>query len=194
MLIAAYIVLGLAFGISNMVLFHRCAEVTPIRLSRGLLITLITAVIQTALFLLGMLLGDMLRFELPVDSGAFAKTNALIFLGLDIFVMMRLLLPHLRREPRLPLFDLSSNAACTAMAVATGINMLLVGIGVGFVASLGNEMHKALWPMLVLTFLASYWGLMLGRRKVAIRPRRWMIVVSVLLLGVAIAAVVDAPV
>ena len=47
--IAAYIVLALAFGISNMLLFRRCAEPTPIRLSRGLLITLVVAAVQLAL-------------------------------------------------------------------------------------------------------------------------------------------------
>ena len=191
MLIAAYLVLAIAFGISNMLLFRRCAEPTPIRLSRGLILALVVAVVQTALFLLGMLLGDLLRFELPDSPDAFGMTNALIFMGLDIFVMLRMLLPHLRREPRLPLFDLGSNVACLALAVTSGINLLLVGLGMGFVASLATDFHKALWPMLVLLSLFSYWGIMLGRQKVVMRPRRWMLIASILLLGVAIAAVVN---
>ena len=192
MLIAAYIVLAIAFGISNMVLFYRCAEITPIRLSRGLFITFLVSVVQTVLFLLGMFLGDILRFELPTDAEAFSKTNSLIFLGLDLFVMLRMLMPYLKREPKLPVFNLGSNSACVAMAFATAINLLLVGIGAGFVASLAMDLHKALWPLIIILFLAGYWGLMLGRTKVNIRPRRWMIVASVLLLAVAIAAVVNA--
>lgn len=192
MLIAAYIVLAIAFGISNMVLFYRCAEITPIRLSRGLFITFLVSVVQTVLFLLGMFLGDILRFELPTDAEAFSKTNSLIFLGLDLFVMLRILMPYLKRESQLPIFNLGSNSACVAMAFATAINLLLVGLGAGFVASLAMDIHKALWPLIIILFLAGYWGLMLGRTKVNIRPRRWMIVASVLLLAVSIAAVVNA--
>lgn len=192
MLIAAYIVLAIAFGISNMVLFYRCAEITPIRLSRGLFITFLVSVVQTVLFILGMFLGDILRFELPTDAEAFSKTNSLIFLGLDLFVMLRMLMPYLKRDSQLPIFNLGSNSACVAMAFATAINLLLVGLGAGFVASLAMDIHKALWPLIIILFLAGYWGLMLGRTKVNIRPRRWMIVASVLLLAVSIAAVVNA--
>ena len=192
MLIAAYIVLALAFGIADMLLFRRCAALTPIRLSRGLLLSIVTAIAQAALFLMGMLLGDLLRFELPDNAEAFSTTNALIFLGMNTLVILRLLLPYLRREPKLPLFDLGSNAACTALVLTSGINLLFVGLGAGFVASPAADLHKALWPMVVALPLFSYWGIMLGRRKVTLRPRRWMIIASVLLLGVAIAATVNA--
>ena len=190
--IAAYIVLALAFGISNMLLFRRCAEPVPIRLSRGLMIALAVSAAQCALFLLGMLLGDMMRFELPDDSTAFAKANALIFLGLDIIVMLRMLKPYLRREPKLPLFDLTSNRACSALAFTAAINPLLIGLGAGFVASTAK--FGTIMPvlMLVLMWLLGYWGVMLGRQKVAMRPIRWMIIAAVLLLGVGIAAMVNA--
>lgn len=192
MIIAAYIVLALAFGISDMILFQRCGKITPIRLSRGMMVTLVVAVVQTMLFMLGMLLGDLLRFELPTDAQAFAKTNAMIFMGLAVFVVLRMLMPHLRREPKLPLFNLGNNAACVAMAFATGINYLLIGLGAGFVVSIECDFHKALWPMLVVLFLTGYFGLMLGRRNVALRTRRWMIVVAVLIMAVAIGALVNA--
>ncbi|MBR4229518.1 MAG: hypothetical protein IKR83_02270 [Bacteroidales bacterium] len=190
--IAAYIVLALAFAISNMLLFRRCAELTPIRLTRGLGLTLCVAAVQTALFLLGMVLGNLLRFELPDDSAAFSTANAMIFLGLDIFVMLRMLLPHLRREPRLPLFDLGNGKATIAISLTAAINPLLVGLGAGFVAS-SADIHK-LWPiaMLVLLWIFGYWGVMLGRRKVAIRPVRWMVIAAIMLLGVGIAAMVNA--
>jgi len=190
--LAAYIVIALAFGIADMLLFRRCAEVTPIRLSRGLLLALVVAAVQTALLLFGMALGDLLRFELPNNADAFRGTNALIFLGLDLFVLLRMLLPYLRREPRLPLFDLGSNAACAALAVTAGVNTLLVGLGAGFVASAAADLHKALWPMLLLCFPLGYWGVMLGRQKVAVRPVRWMVIAAIMLLGVGIAAVVNA--
>ena len=190
--LVAYIVIALAFAISNMLLFRRCAELTPIRLTRGLGLTLCVAAMQTALFLLGWVLGDLLRFELPDDASAFSTANAMIFLGLDIFVMLRMLLPYLRREPRLPLFDLGNNKATIAMSLTAAINPLLVGLGTGFVAST-SDIYKV-WPiaMLVLLWLLGYWGVMLGRRKVAIRPVRWMVIAAIMLLGVGIATMVNA--
>ena len=190
--IAAYIVLALAFGISNMLLFCRCAEATPIRLSRGLVLTLATAALQTIMFILGMLAGDILRFELPDSTDAFTKANALIFFGLYIIVILRMLKPYLRKEPRLPLFNLGSNKVAIALALTAAVNPLFLGLGAGFVASVA-DMHMV-WLALILIplWLAGYWGLMLGRQKVAIRPRRWMIVASILMLGVGIAALVNA--
>lgn len=192
MLIAAYIVLGIAFGISGMLLFYRCSEAIPVRLSHGLMAALLVATVQTVLFLLGMTLGNLLRIELPDDPDAFRHANALVMLGLTIFVVLRQLLPFLRREPRLSLFNISAWKSVMAMAVATGINHFLVGLGAGFVASPATDLHKALWPLLILMFLLGYWGIMLGRQKVQLQPRRWMVVASILLLGVAIAAVVNA--
>ena len=192
MLIASYIVLALVFGISDMLLFRRCAEVTPIRLSYGLLLSLATMIVQAGIFLTGMLLGDLLRFELPDNPDAFNKANALIFLGLCIIVMLRMLKPYLKRSMKLPLFNLGSTAACAALILTSSINLLRVGLGAGFVTSPATDFHKALWPMVVLLPLLSYWGIMLGRQKVDMRPRRWMVVASILLLGVAIAATVNA--
>lgn len=190
--IATYIVLSLAFGISNMLLFRRCAELTPIRLTWGLWLSFFVAAMQAALFLGGMAIGNLLRFELPDNPDAFTNANALIFFGLTIFVMLRMLLPYLRREPKLPLFDLTNDKIRFALALTAAINPLLVGLGAGFVASSAQFSIVLPLVMLVLMWLFGYWGIMLGRRKVTMRPRRWMIVSCALLLGVAIAAIVNA--
>lgn len=190
--IAAYIVIAIAFGISNMLLFRRCAELTPVRLSRGLWLTFFVALVQVALFVGGMAIGNLLRFELPDDADAFRQANAWIFMGLDIIVMLRMLKPYLRREPKLPLFDLGNNKVQIALALTAAVNPMLVGLGAGFVAS--SAEFKVILPivMLVLMWLFGYWGVMFGRRKVEMRPRRWMIIAAVLLVGVAVAAIVNA--
>ena len=190
--IAAYIVLALAFGISNMLLFRRCAELTPIRLTRALLLTFFVAAVQAALFMGGEAIGNLMRFELPDDADAFRRANALIFFGLDLFVLLRMLLPYLRREPKLPLFDLGNEKVRVALALTAAINPLLVGLGAGFVASSAQFSIVLPLVMLVLMWLFGYWGVMLGRRKVEMRPRRWMLIAAALLLGVAIAAIVNA--
>lgn len=191
MSLVSFIVIALALGISNMLLFRRCGEATPVRLSIGLFYVLLVAAIHVILFYLGNMLGNLLSLHSATDPHMYDDVNAYIFLGITVAVIIKLLVPYLRKEPRLPLFDLGDIWSVLAMAVATGINVLLIGTGMGF-ASLDNNLNKILWPLLITNILLGYLGLMFGRQKVSMRPRRWMIVCCVLLLGVAIAAVVNA--
>ncbi len=191
MSIASYIVIALALGLVNMVLFRRCGEATPVRLSAGLLIVLGVSAVHAVLYYLGAALGNLMRLDSASDSHMYDDVNAYIFLGIVLVVIIKMLVPYLRREPRLPVFSLARTGSVLAMAVATGINVLLVGIGVGFADS-EVAVHALLWPLLVAGFLLGYMGLMFGRRKVDMRPRRWMVLASVLLLATAIAACVNA--
>ena len=191
MSIATYIVLSLAFGIGTMLLMRRCAEATPVKLTKGLAIMFFTALVHTLLFILGIAMGDLLRIEGTDAPQLYARTNAYIFLGLTIFVTLRMLIPYLKRKPQLPTFDLRNWGSAIAMSVASGINVLLVGLGLGFVMPLAGHIHWAVWPLFMSTLLLGYLGIMFGRQKVTMRPLRWMIVASILLLGCGIAAVVN---
>ena len=191
MSIATYIVLSIAFGVTAMLLMRRCAETTPVKLTKGLAIMFVTATIYVLLFILGITLGDLLRIEGADAPQLYARTNAYIFLGLTIFVALRMLLPHLKRKPQLPVFDLRNWSSVIAMSVASGINVLLIGLGLGFVMPLAGHIHWAIWPLFISSVLLGYTGIMFGRQKVTIRPLRWMIVACILLLGCGIAAVVN---
>ena len=191
MSIATYIVLSIAFGVTAMLLMRRCAETTPVKLTKGLAIMFVTAIIYVLLFILGITLGDLLRIEGADAPQLYARTNAYIFLGLTVFVALRMLLPHLKRKPQLPVFDLRNWSSVIAMSVASGINVLLVGLGLGFVMPLAGHIHWAIWPLFISSVLLGYTGIMFGRQKVTIRPLRWMIVACILLLGCGIAAVVN---
>ena len=191
MSIVSYIVIALAMGIVNMLLFRRCGEATPVRLSAGLLIVLAVSAIHVVLYYLGSRVGSLLSLHSPDNPYMYADVNAYIFLGLTLMVIIKMFAPYLRKVPRLPLFNLGDRRSVVAMAVATGINVLLVGIGTGFVEQ-GHALHKIVWPLLTASLLLGYLGLMFGRQKVQLRPRRWMVVACVLLLGTAIAACVNA--
>lgn len=187
----SYIVIALAFGICTMLLFRRCAEATPVHLLPGLGVVAAVAVVHAALYWLGTTVGDMLAFRSPEEPGRYSDLNSYVFLGLAAMVALKMMGPYLRREAQLPLFNLADWWAVLAMAVATGVNVLLTGVGVGFVDP-QPSIHKVLWPLLTASLLLGYLGLMFGRQKVDLRPRRWMIIACILLLGVAIAAVINA--
>ncbi|MBQ9418232.1 MAG: hypothetical protein IJU19_06590 [Bacteroidales bacterium] len=191
MTIVFYLVLALAFSIADMLLLHRCTQSASIRLTRGLGVALLIASVQTSLFLLGQWTGNLLRFELPDNPNAFTTANTLVFIGLDLFVVLRMLSPYLRKKAVLPEFNLDSNQAVAALGFASGINLLLLGLGCGFIRLVYIDFHAALWPLLILTMLASYWGIMLGRRSITLRPKRWMLFASLLLAGLAVAALLQ---
>lgn len=190
MSIVSYIVIALAMGVVNMLLFRRCGEATPVRLSTGLFIVVVVSAIHVALYYLGSRVGELLSLRSPSDPHMYDDYNAYIFLGINLVVVIKLLVPYLRKEPRLPLFNMEKRGSLLPMALATGINVLLVGLGTGFVEN-GDAVHKLIWPLLIASMLLGYLGLMFGRQKVQLRPRRWMIFASVLLLGTAIAALIE---
>lgn len=173
-----------------MLLFYRCSEAKSIRLSSGILKVLLVAIIHVVLYYLGEMLGSILSFNSPCEPELYKDINTYIFLGLTTVVAIKMFTPYLRREPRLPVFDLSDFRSVLAMAVATGINTLLLGIGTGFVKQVGSS-SALIWMLLITCTLLGTIGLMFGRQKVAIRPRRWMAVSCLLLLGVAVSAIIS---
>ena len=193
MSIVSFIVIAIALGISAMLFMRRCAEAAPVPLSAGLLISFSVAVVHAALFCLSIHLGNMLRFELPGDPEAFARPNSFVLLGLTIIVTIKMMWPYMGRKSQPMAYDLNvSIFRVVLLAVATGINGFLLGVGIGFVTPLSGHLHSALWPLMIATLLFSYLGIMYGRQRVKLRPRRWMVVSSLILLVMAIAAVVNA--
>jgi putative Mn2+ efflux pump MntP len=183
----------MALGISMMVQMRNCAEVTPIPLSSGLLVSFTLSVVHAALFCLGMWLGNGLSFFDSEDPGAYAGANALVFLGMSLVVVVKQILPYMGSKQRGRTFDLNAGFGRVLLfTVASGINGFLLGLGMGFVTMLGTHLHKAMWPVIIFVFLFSYLGVMYGRQHVKLRPRRWMVLSGLLILAVAVLVVVAA--
>ena len=190
MYIVFFIVLSLALGISVFLLMHRCADARPIPLSSGVLVSFATAVMHVALFCLGIFLGNKFCFMENGDPLVYAKQNALVLLGLSIFVALKQLLPYMGRRTKPASYDLNAGVLQVfLLTIATGTNGFLLGFGVGFVAMLGECLHAALWPLFVMTFLFSVLGIMFGRQHVPLRPRRWIGLSSMIIFVTALCVV-----
>ena len=190
MYIVFFIVLSLALGISVFLLMHRCADARPIPLSSGVLVSFATAVMHVALFCLGIFLGNKFCFMENGDPLVYAKQNALVLLGLSIFVALKQLLPYMGRRTKPASYDLNAGVLQVFLfTIATGTNGFLLGFGVGFVAMLGECLHAALWPLFVMTFLFSVLGIMFGRQHVPLRPRRWIGLSSMIIFVTALCVV-----
>lgn len=178
MSIINYIVLALGLSITALIASRNSAEQHPVQLTQGLLHSLIMGVGFALLMAIGVLIGNLLAFDIPsVDRN--------VFLGLFLVVIVKLLFGNKKSQAS---FNITKVSVSILMAVAVGINPLLIGISVGFTNPLS-------WLLvlcsLVFTLLMSFWGIMLGRKKVDIRQRRWQLISVLCLLVVMLVSIIS---
>lgn len=180
MSVIEYIILSFALAVPLEVTLRGCALKNPIRLTRGLAVSLLLAFEHTALMAAGIYIGNLLRFDLP-------EYDNLVYFGLLLVVALRLFFAAFRKKDReLPPYDISRWGTVLLLGVATGVNTLFVGMGLGFRVYLSADFWKVSVPLLLMVFLLGYWGIMLGRRNKEIRQRRWQLVAVLFLLAFAI--------
>lgn len=182
-----YIILSLALSVEVMAVVSGCAAKSPIRLTRGLALSALLAVVHAVLFAIGLSVGYLLRFDDVQGSGLFDDVNGLIYLGLMIFVAVKLL-PFKKRHEQ-PAYNISCWSTSISLSIALGINVLLVGIALGFreVPHFG----KACTPLAIVMLLVSYLAVMLGRQKKTFSHRRWSLLAVLYLLLSTIFYVVE---
>ncbi|MBR1792521.1 MAG: manganese efflux pump [Bacteroidales bacterium] len=184
------ILIALSFGIDSMIVMRNQAEKTNIRLTRAIGVSALISIIGVAMIILGIFIGDILRFETPDSPTAYTATNTLVFVGLTVVVTIRTLWGSLKHESNIA-YDISRWSTVIALAIALGINLLIYGIGVGFLYHSEHIETTVCLPLFPCLFLLNYLGIMFGRQKTPLRERRWKILSSVLLLSIAIYCVID---
>ena len=175
MSILEYIVLSLALSIETLLVVRKSAFKSDILLSRGLLVSFIIALIHSIFLGLGILVGNLLMFGFP-------EVDNLVYLGLMIVVAGRLLVTSLRKNDNHPSYEIKRISTTCALAVATGVNVLFVGLALGFRVYVENDILKSSIPLFVLTFMFAYWAIMLGRREVEVNTKRWGLIGVLFLL------------
>jgi putative Mn2+ efflux pump MntP len=178
MSVIEYILLAFALAVPTMVTVRGCAVKNPIRLTRGLGVSFLIALEHTLLLLAGILVGNLLRFDIP-------DYDNLIYLGMLVIVAGRMFFMAFSKKEK-PSYDIASWLTVLLLGVATGINSLFVGLGLGFRVLVENELWKVGIPLIVVIFLFAYLGIMLGRRKKHVRVRRWMLLGMLFLLIFAV--------
>lgn len=174
-----YIVLALALGTTTFVVMRSCAEQTPISLVRGMAVAALLGFSHCLLMAVGFLIGNLIMFEIPdVDN--------LVFLGLVIFVALRLILSTSKKNRAIPAFDISRWGTVVGLSAVTGINVFIIGLALGFRVFIENDILKVLIPLFLSVFLGSYVAIMFGRQHVHLRERRWTLLAVLFLLGFAL--------
>lgn len=175
MSIIAYLLYAMSFGIATLVLMRSCAEKSPIMLSKGLVVSLIMAVVGAIMMLAGAAVANGLTFGID-------NIDNLVFVGLNVVVALRILFQVFRNQIGDHSFDISRWGTVCALAVASSVNVFVIGLGIGFKAVWQDEVYKILIPTFLLVFLASYFAIMFGRQKVQMKSRRWMMIAVLFIL------------
>lgn len=191
MTIFEYILIALAFGTETMLFMRRHTEKVPVRLTQGAALASIVALVYAVMFLLGIRIGNILRFADPDMGASFDTANSLVFVGLAVVVVLKMLISLRRRKNReAVIYNIERYTTMVALAFAMGINVLIFGLGVGFLPATDGDLWRVAIPMFVAVLLLAYWGIMLGRQKVEIRENRWIFISVILLLSVVVYRVV----
>ena len=188
-----FIILAIALSFEALIVMHGCAFNTPIRLTKGLAESFTIAIVNTLLLLLGMLLGNLLRFT-PADLNPTAtSTNSLltdsdnlVYLGIMILVAVRLLFRSGKKRRTVQPYDISRFSTTLLLSVAIGINTLFVGLALGFRMSLNENLWRAAIPLVVIMTLFAFLGVMLGRQKKELRAKRYTLIAVLFLLAFAL--------
>lgn len=191
MTIFEYILIALAFGTETMLFMRRHTEKVPVRLTQGAALASIVALVYAVMFLLGIRIGNILRFADPDMGASFDTANSLVFVGLAVVVVLKMLISLRRHKNReAVIYNIERYTTMVALAFAMGINVLIFGLGVGFLPATDGDLWRVAIPMFVAVLLLAYWGVMLGRQKVEIREKRWIFISVILLLAVVLYRVV----
>lgn len=189
-----FILPALSVGIFSLVNYRAYSEAFPIRLTRAMLLSFITAVVYVIMGYVGIVVATSLRFRNSDLPDLYNQLNTVVYLGFMVFVVLKWLLGVTKKRlANRVLFDLSSSRTLLVLPFALGINVFLIGFGIGFLPEIALQglFWKYSLPLLIVTFLMCYWAVMLGRRKIQIREKRWILIASLLLLVLAIMKVIN---
>ena len=189
MVILSYILFALSLGLVAMLKMARVAKSSSIRLTYGLLVSFVTAVIGGGLVLGGEAIGGSLR----ISEAGYEMFNEAIFIAVAVVVGVKLLIEGFRKkEEEEP--DLSRIGTMLALAIALGINGFLIGLGDGF---LGGQLFKNGLGLSIgvaaSSLVASYMGIMFGRRGLAFTKKKWMVAAVLLLLSAVVLRIIQLP-
>ncbi len=193
MSIIEFIILAIALSLETLIVMHGCALNTPIRLTKGVAESLTVALVNTLLLIVGILLGNLLRFT-PADISPEATStynllndsDNLVYLGLMILVAVRLLFRSSKKRRTVQPYDISRFSTALLLGVAIGVNTLFVGLALGFRIPLAENIWRSTVPLFIFMTLFGLLGIMLGRQKRELRAQRYTLFAVLILLAFAL--------
>lgn len=189
MTIVEYIILAIVLTFESLLVMQICAAKHKVALTKGLAESLVVALVSGILVALGMFLGHFMRFtpdvldpKMVAQNAWQQQTDKMIYVGLMVVVALRILLTAGSKKRELPAYDISQWGTAIMLSIVLGINIFVAGMALGFYVSLDSDLWKAIIPFSVCSLLFSFVGIMFGRQQVTLRPRRWKMLIALLVL------------
>lgn len=174
------LLLALALCVDTLVVSATTAFRSKMAYRRGLLMALILGFCQFAFPLVGALIGDVARsFIESVDHW--------VAFSLLAIVGGKMIVEGIRNEDEgdESKYKHLNVATFFLLGVATSIDAMAVGIGLG----LESSMHTVCWVVItigIVTFLVSLVGIFLGKRNIPVPERTANIIAGVVLVGLGV--------
>lgn len=174
-IILVFILLGLSLAIMSMITYRNSALQAKVGLLTGLAESILNAFIQSALLWIG--------FLLAIWMSGYAVNLKVEVLCAALFVIVALKLWLNRKSSATTQsYDICQVRVSAILSVALGIDAFLLGLGLGV---LPISFRTFVWCVLIpflLILVFTLWGIMLGRKDVAISPKRWRLFAILMLL------------
>ncbi|MBR1643818.1 MAG: manganese efflux pump [Bacteroidales bacterium] len=173
----ATLILAFSLSVDSLVVAASCSLATPIDRRRGNTMASLFALFQGGLPLLGALVGAAMKEPL-------AAVDHWIAFALLVGIGLKMIVEGFRDAKEKP-FDVSRIGVVCTLALATSIDALVVGIGFGLTYSTAQLLTTVVVIALV-TFLATWFGIVLGRRRTHLSPQWAGILSGAVLIALAI--------
>ncbi len=172
------ILLALALCIDSLVVSTTSAFKSKMSYRRGLLMAIIFATCQTLCPLLGAVVGNVARaFIEAVDHW--------VAFGLLAAVGGKMIYDALRNSDNGSCLDVKRVGIMFLLGIATSIDSLAVGIGLGLDMEMASVV-KVVLTIGVCTFAASMLGVLLGKRNIPVPERTASFIAGVVLIGLGV--------
>lgn len=169
------VLLALALCVDSLVVSTTSALKTKLSYRRGLLLAFTFALFQGGFPLVGALLGS--ACEHFIDS-----IDHWVAFGLLFLVGGKMIVDAFKGDEDDSVLDLSRYWVICSLAVATSIDALVVGVGLGLRYKVGQCVGVCA-VIGMMTFLAAMLGVFLGKRNVPIPEKTASIIAGVVLIG-----------
>ncbi len=171
-----YILFAMALGLNAMLSMRNSAQYAQIRLTRGLLYASLIALVSVLFMLAGIWVSSLFTYQIGDFDGN-------IFDSVLILLAAKFAITTLSKQQREASYNIADTRTMVFLAIALGLDALIGGIGFGFADDISAAWLKASLSLFFLVSLLAYLGIVLGRRRIEVKQRRWRLVAILFLVA-----------
>ncbi len=176
MMVFVYILFAMALGLNAMLSMRNSAQYSSIRLTRGLLYSSLIALVSVLLMLAGVWVASLFSYQIGDFDGN-------VFDSVLILLAAKFAINTLSKQQREASYNIADTRTMILLSIALGLDALIGGIGFGFADDISTAWLKASLPLFLFVSLFAYLGIMLGRRQIEVKQRRWRLVAILFLVA-----------